>query len=173
MNIYLASSRRNTHFDSMLRTLRGFGFEVYNFKDANAAFAWESCGVGSSMQWDPSTRRQALRSEEACDAFANDRNAIEDCDALVMVMPCGRSAHLELGYAAGIGRPVFVYDPAGNEEPELMIKFAEIFSTPVELIDALNDLKRVCELEAKEVRGLSRIAPTMSNHELRKLEGAL
>ena len=37
----------------------------------------------------------------------------------MLVLPCGRSAHLEAGHALGAGRPVIAYIPEPIE-PELM-----------------------------------------------------
>jgi hypothetical protein len=55
----------------------------------------------------------------------------------VLLLPCGRSAHLEAGWAAGAGRRVVVYTRDG-EEPELMYKMcAAIVDTDTQLIEAL------------------------------------
>jgi nucleoside 2-deoxyribosyltransferase len=48
-------------------------------------------------------------------------DGMEWADACVLVLPCGRSAHLEAGWFAGKGKPVFVLTFDG-EEPELMAK---------------------------------------------------
>ena len=34
---------------------------------------------------------------------------MEACDACVLVLPCGRSAHLEAGWCCGKGKLVYVY----------------------------------------------------------------
>jgi len=36
--------------------------------------------------------------------FHNDIKAMEACDACVLVLPCGRSAHTEAGWFAGRGK---------------------------------------------------------------------
>lgn len=41
--------------------------------------------------------------------------------AMVLVLPCGRSAHLELGWAVGAGKPTCIL-MAPNQEPELMYR---------------------------------------------------
>ena len=43
-------------------------------------------------------------------------------DACVMVMPCGRSAHLDAGWFVGIGKPLIILLSDG--EPELTYKMA-------------------------------------------------
>ena len=48
---------------------------------------------------------------------------MEWADAFVLLMPCGRSAHLEAGWAIGAGKPTAILLSAG--EPELMYKMAD------------------------------------------------
>ena len=56
--------------------------------------------------------------------------ALDDCNACVLVMPCGRSAHLELGYMTGQGKPCIVHVPIGVRfEPELMYKLPGMLTT--------------------------------------------
>lgn len=47
--------------------------------------------------------------------------AMETCNACVLVLPCGRSAHTEAGWFAGRGKKVIAYIPE-QVEPELMYK---------------------------------------------------
>jgi hypothetical protein len=58
--------------------------------------------------------------------------AMEKADAFVLVLPCGRSAHLELGWAVGAGkRTAILLDPDARDEvtPELMYRMVD-FVTP-------------------------------------------
>jgi hypothetical protein len=49
--------------------------------------------------------------------------ALIDCDVCLCVLPCGRSAHLELGVAIGAGKKTAIYmPPEENHEAELMYK---------------------------------------------------
>jgi len=60
--------------------------------------------------------------------------ALRDCDVCVLVLPCGRSAHLEAGWAAGAGRSVMALVPEPIE-PELMYSmFKNVFTNIDELI---------------------------------------
>jgi nucleoside 2-deoxyribosyltransferase len=57
-------------------------------------------------------------------------------DAGVLLLPCGRSAHLEAGYFVGSGKPLFVLLADG--EPELMYRMATRLCVNLfELIDAI------------------------------------
>lgn len=51
-------------------------------------------------------------------------DALKSSDGCVMVMPCGPSASMEMGWAAGAGRKVIVYIP-GMREPDLMVLMAD------------------------------------------------
>lgn len=56
---------------------------------------------------------------------------------LMLVLPCGRSAHTEAGWFAGRGKMTIVYIPE-HQEPELMYKlFNKVCCTIDELIEAL------------------------------------
>jgi nucleoside 2-deoxyribosyltransferase len=50
-------------------------------------------------------------------------DALNAADVTVLVLPCGRSAHLEAGYTAGQGKPVVILLDQ-TFEPELMYKMA-------------------------------------------------
>ena len=62
-------------------------------------------------------------------------------DATILVLPCGRSAHLELGYAAGLGQITGVL-MNGPDEPELMYKARSFIA------DSIDEVIR--ELEARK-----------------------
>ncbi len=51
--------------------------------------------------------------------FKSDMDALRECDVCLLVLPCGRSAHLELGWAAGAGKKTVVLEP-DPIEPDLM-----------------------------------------------------
>lgn len=60
--------------------------------------------------------------------FTFDMNALDAASACVLVEPCGRSAHLELGYAVGQRKLTVVYFPE-LDEPELMIRMCDYVET--------------------------------------------
>lgn len=123
MRVYPASSWRNKRFLNVLESLRREGHEVYNFREMNSAFRWEGVGV-SRDHCAPLDYLGALMSDTAEAAFVNDRVGIEWCDVLVMLQPCGNSAHLEAGYAKGRGKRVYML-LSGEQRPELMYLLAD------------------------------------------------
>lgn len=123
MKIYVASSWRNEHQQSVVNFLRECGHEVYDFKkplDGKAGFHWSEIDP-NWKSWTTQQYREALRHEYAQFGFNQDFDAMEAADACVLVLPCGRSAHLEAGWMKGAGKTVFAYIPDGEAvEPELM-----------------------------------------------------
>ena len=72
------------------------------------------------MEWTPAEYREQLNNNPlARQQLRNDVEALESCDACVLVLPCGRSAHTEAGWFAGRGKKVVAYLPE-KVEPELM-----------------------------------------------------
>jgi nucleoside 2-deoxyribosyltransferase len=71
------------------------------------------------MEFTPTMWRDALNHGPAQAAFASDKVALDRCDCGILVLPSGRSAHLEAGYLAGKGVPVLTFAEM-SIEPELM-----------------------------------------------------
>jgi hypothetical protein len=62
-------------------------------------------------------------------------DALRAAEAVVLVMPCGRSAHLEAGWAVGAGRRLAILLADG--EPELMYSMADAICSTVEDIASM------------------------------------
>lgn len=120
MRIYVASSWRNQRITEVIATLRGEGHEVYDFREddgSGAAFNWQDIDP-NWRKWSPKQFADALRHPVAALGFERDMDALTGCEGLLLVMPCGRSAHLELGVAIGMQKPTAILLSDG--EPELM-----------------------------------------------------
>lgn len=118
--IYVTSSWRNAHQPAIVEALRGAGHEVYDFRNppGRTGFQWSAIDP-DWQQWTPDRYRQALGHSVAEAGFKSDFDAMFWADTCVLVLPCGRSAHLEAGWMAGAGKDVFILQLA-KEEPELM-----------------------------------------------------
>jgi nucleoside 2-deoxyribosyltransferase len=139
MRIYLASSWRNPEQPRVVQLLRDAGHKVYDFrnpKPGDNGFGWRQVdpeGAPTTVQ----RYLKAIMHPTAEHGFRLDMTALEQCEALVLLLPCGRSAHLEAGWAVGAGRRVIVYTRDG-EEPELMYKMcAGIVWTDEQLVQVL------------------------------------
>lgn len=120
--IYVASSWRNKKLDIIVGSLRAAGFSAYDFREYDergAAFNWTD--IDPNWQtWDAGTFRERLNHPRALAGFDRDMGELRNAAALLLVLPCNRSAHLELGYAIGSGKPTAVL--LENGEPELMYR---------------------------------------------------
>jgi len=121
MRIYVASSWRNRYQPEVVQSLREHQFEVYDFRHpapGDEGFAWAEIDP-AWQSWAPEQYLEAPQHPLAQVGFAQDRLALQMADITVLVLPCGRSAHLELGYAKGLGQrtAVLMLEPC---EAELM-----------------------------------------------------
>ncbi len=135
--IYLASSWRNKNQQELVKVLREAGHEVYDFKNpapGQNGFAWSQLDP-DWLNWTPEKYAEFLITHPvAAEGFAHDKAALEWCDTCILALPCGRSAHLELGYAAGQGKDTFVLLDEEKFEPELMYLLNTAIATSIEEI---------------------------------------
>jgi hypothetical protein len=142
MKIYVASSWRNLLQPAIVMVLRRCGHDVYDFRHpapGRGGFAWSDIDP-NWQSWDPVAYREALKHPVAAEGYAYDIDALRSCDACVFVLPCGRSASWEFGYAMGQGKKGYVvqFEP---QEPELMFREATILTTMDELFDTFGEPK--------------------------------
>ena len=106
MKIYVASSWRNPNQPRVVNELRKHGHKVYDFRnpgDGALGFQWED--VNEKWRcWDVDGFKKGLKHPVAIAGYERDMAALSDADVCLMVLPCGRSAHLEAGYAAASGK---------------------------------------------------------------------
>lgn len=138
--IYVASSWRNPMQPAVIEVLRAAGLYCYDFRnpEGGTGFSWKDVkpdstpGVaGKGSDWE--TRDDYLsmvNHPRALEGFDADFAAMEKADTFVLVLPCGKSAHLELGWAVGAGKrtAILLEDPV---EPELMYRMVDHLSTSV------------------------------------------
>jgi hypothetical protein len=134
MKIYVASSWRNAIQPKIVAMLRECGHEVYDFKnpgEGKSGFGWHEIDPNWE-DWTPQQYRNALKDPIAINGFETDMNALRACDVCVLVLPSGRSASWEFGWAIGAGKHgvVVMFEKC---EPELMYLGNMIFTTPEEL----------------------------------------
>jgi|SRR2546427_11701645 len=137
MKIYVASSWRNPYQQEIVALIRGCGHEVYDFRNPHATgpdrgrrgigFAWREIDP-AWQSWSPDQFREALKHPVARDGFDSDADALAWCDLCVLVLPCGRSSHLEAGWAKGAGKKLVIIQ-FENCEPELMYSWADAIVT--------------------------------------------
>jgi len=141
MRIYVASSWRNERQPSVVATLREAGHAVYDFRNpapGDTGFSWTQCATDEQLKDPRLFRDKVLEHPIAKAGFAKDMTALKRANATVLVLPCGRSAHLELGWAAGVGQRTIVLLDNPISEPELMyLMNTKICVNMEEVIDAV------------------------------------
>lgn len=133
MKLYVASSWRNVHQAGVVAALRAAGHEVYDFRNPSPGdngFHWHEI-EDEWMQWDAERFRSALTHPIADRGFGKDWGAMQWADAAVLVLPCGRSAHIEAGYFCGAKKPLIIM-LLGKNEPELMYKMANAICVTID-----------------------------------------
>lgn len=138
--IYVASSWRNSYQPGIVGQLRTAGHQVYDFRNpphGDSEVAWSDTDPEWKNWNGQAYREKLLKSPIAAYGFLTDLRGMQWADTCLLVMPCGRSAHLELGWCAGAGkRTIILLDDDG--EPELMNLLADdICLSPQEVLDVL------------------------------------
>jgi len=77
---------------------------------------------------------RTLHSHAAQHICAFDKKHLDRADAALMVLPCGKSCHLELGYMAGKGKPTYVYMPTPPERVDVMYNLASVVANSLDEI---------------------------------------
>jgi hypothetical protein len=134
--VYVASSWRNPFQPAVIQTLKVAGIPHYDFRHpepGDNGFAWSEID-SDWLNWTPEQYVKQLEHPLAVDGFAKDFAAMERADTFVLVLPCGRSAHLELGWAVGMGKRTAVLLDE-SPEPELMYRMVDYLA--VSLFDLL------------------------------------
>lgn len=147
--IYVASSWRNPYQQNIVSILRHDGHDVYDFMHPpggdHLGFSWSDVDP-SWRDWTMAQYQAALDHPIADAGFASDYSAMLDADTCVLVLPCGRSAHLEAGYFVGAGKHLYILldeaeyvAGASHSVIELMYKMADLITAD---IDAIRDALR-------------------------------
>ena len=136
-SIYIIGALRNPKIPEFANELQAQGFE--GFAD------WFSPGPDADDYLRDYSKARglsyagALKSYAARHIFEFDKYHLDRCDAVVMLMPAGKSGHLELGYAIGCGKPGYILFDSEPERYEIMVQFATgIFFSKEELFFELH-----------------------------------
>lgn len=135
--IYIIGALRNPEVPILANQIENLGIEAF--------CDWYSPGPDADDFWrDYSKQRglsygQALQSYAATHVFEFDKYHLDRCDAAVMLMPAGKSGHLELGYMIGREKPGYILFDEVPERYDVMVQFADgIFFNRADLFEALS-----------------------------------
>ena len=105
-SIYLIGSLRNPEISKIATKLREAGYDVFD--------DWYAAGPEADDYWQKyeiakgNNYKQGLEGYAAKHVYSFDKYHLDRCDMSVLVLPAGKSAHLELGYTIGRGKPGYI-----------------------------------------------------------------
>lgn len=130
--IYLIGSLRNPRVAPVAKLLEDVtGFEVFADWKAAAPDADDAWRDYIKARQPGAGIKEALASYAAEHVFSFDKKHLERADAVVLLMPAGKSGFLELGYALGKGKPGFIVFEEDPERYDVMFLFATGIATSV------------------------------------------
>lgn len=121
--VYLIGSLRNPEIPNIANRLRDEGFDVFD--------DWFAAGEHADDIWqayEQNTRKrtfaQALKGKASKHVYEFDRENLDAADTVVLVMPAGKSGHLELGWALGRGKKGYILMEGEPERFDVMYRFS-------------------------------------------------
>lgn len=134
--IYIIGALKNWKVVQLAKDLEQLGFEPFADWITPSPLADKFLlKYAKQRGW---TYKQALNSYAARHVFEFDKHHIDRCDAAVMLAPCGKSGHIELGYFSGAKKPCFILFEKEPKRFDVMLRFAnDIFFSKEELFNTL------------------------------------
>ena len=136
--IYLIGSLRSPKVPEVAQKLRAAGHIVFD--------DWFAAGPEADDYWQKYEQerghnyKQGLAGYAAHHVFNFDKHHLDTNDLAVLMLPAGKSGHLELGYMIGRGKPGYIlFDNAMPDRWDVMYLFASGVFFDVESL--INELK--------------------------------
>lgn len=142
LKVYLIGSLRNPALPETANYLRERDFDIFD--------DWFAAGPEADDMWQSYEKQrgrtygEALAGAAARNVFAFDLRHISEAHVGVLMLPAGKSGHLELGYMAGQGKPTIIYFSEGEPERwDVMYQFAtKVVFSAEQLYFALGDIEQ-------------------------------
>lgn len=144
MRIYIASSWKNQEkVIALAEALEGAGFEVDAFcraTDDRFSFHWSKF-VDDEIELMNYDAINFIDDPMVQRAFNEDKKWLDWAGCVIMLVPCGRSSHLEAGYGKGQGKLLYIYGEFPKGEFDVMYGFADGLYRTEELPEMITELK--------------------------------
>jgi hypothetical protein len=131
--IYLASSWKNAdsvrHFENLLLK---HGHHVDCFCTNNPErFTYSP----KNLNLEDYNEKTYLELPQVKRIYLENKKWLDWCNVVIMIHPCGRSSHLEAGYAIGSGKKLLIFVPSFTQgEFDAMYLFADLITDSMEEI---------------------------------------
>lgn len=139
-SIYVIGSLRNENIPVLGNRLRAAGWDAFD--------DWYGAGPEADDKWRDYEQlrgrdhKASLYGYAARHVFEFDKRHLDRCDLAVLVMPAGKSGHLELGYFVGTRKPGFIYFDRVPDRYDVMHQFAtDVFHGEDQLLEGLEKFK--------------------------------
>lgn len=136
MKIFISGSLNNPRVPLLGNRLRAEGFNPFD--------DWYGAGKNADRTWKEYEEIrgrpyiEALYGRASTNIYEFDLKQMEETDVAILLLPAGRSAHLEFGYMRGLGRPGFILLQGPAPVWDLMYRIATgVFEEENDLIEAL------------------------------------
>mgnify|MGYP001562236938 FL=1 len=141
MKIYLIGSLRNPDVPELANDIRRLGYDVFDDWYAAGEIAddaWRDYEIGRGHNFE-----EALKGYAAHHVFDFDIYHLNHSDIGILLLPAGKSGHLELGYLIGRGCPCYIIYPEEPARFDVMYLMAnKVFASTKELLDHLKGLDK-------------------------------
>ena len=134
--LYLIGSLRNPLIPDLGNQIRELGYDVFD--------DWHAAGPEADDEWRRYEKERgrsymdALGGYAARHVFDFDRHHLDEAQVGVLVLPAGKSGHLELGYLIGKGVPSLILLDKDYDRWDVMYRFASgVYDDPADLLVAL------------------------------------
>lgn len=138
-SIYIIGSLRNEKIPQIGNLLRDNGWDAFD--------DWYGAGPEADDKWRDYEQHRGRNLKEsiygyaARHVFAFDKHHLERVDAGLLVMPAGKSGHLELGYLRGLGKAGYILFDGVPERYDVMWNFAtDVFLSVEEMLETLKNV---------------------------------
>lgn len=147
--IYLAGSWKNSmiilHIQKILERQ---GHEVDCFastENGRTSFNWleltKTIGCTSRAEAESHLEKMdaidLLKFPRVIEAFREDKKYLDWCDTCILILPSGKSAHLEAGYAKGQGKKLLIFGEFLKGDRDVMYGFADALFRAAELTEMI------------------------------------
>lgn len=133
-DVYVIGSLRNENIPRVSADIRSLGYSVFD--------DWYSAGPEADDYLRDYYRNRKMKYSEVLNShaaqhiFKFDKEHLDNCDCAVLVLPAGKSGHLELGYIIGSGKPGYILMDGEPERVDIMHSFAtKVFMNKEEMLD--------------------------------------
>lgn len=121
--VHIIGSLRNPQIPLVGNRLRSLGFDAFD--------DWWGAGERADDSWQAYENirgrpyEEALYGDAAFNIFSWDVENMDRADVVVLLLPAGKSGHIEFGYMMGLGTPGYVLFDELPERYDLMYQFAQ------------------------------------------------